>query len=139
MTTNHNLKDIPVNVKVKLASLWTSFMFMYIYVDYFALYMPNKIADITNGKVYVLEINQTFLLAALVSLTIPSLLIFLSTILPAKANKTTNLIAAVIYIPYTLFNLSGEAWAHMIFAATIEVGILLLIIYHAAKWPRVKQ
>jgi hypothetical protein len=39
------LDEQKVNVRVKLAALWTSFMFLYIYVDYFALYMPKKIED----------------------------------------------------------------------------------------------
>ena len=34
------LEDIKLNVKLKLAALWASFMFLYIYVDYFHLYMP---------------------------------------------------------------------------------------------------
>ena len=32
------LEDIKVNVKLKLAAAWTSFMFLYIYVDYFRTY-----------------------------------------------------------------------------------------------------
>ena len=33
------LEDIKVNVKLKLAALWASFMFLYVYVDYFHLYL----------------------------------------------------------------------------------------------------
>lgn len=44
MTRDENttsvLEDVKVNVKLKLAALWASFMFLYIYVDYFHLYMP---------------------------------------------------------------------------------------------------
>jgi len=40
------LEDIKVNVKLKLAALWASFMFLYIYVDYFHLYMPGSVEDI---------------------------------------------------------------------------------------------
>lgn len=134
MNTQKKLEDIKVNVKLKLASIWTSFMFLYIYVDYFALYMPSKIDDIIKGKVFVFDITQEFIFIALVLATIPILMIFLSLILPAKINRLTNIIVAIILIPYMLFNLAGEAWLHMYFAAAVEVVLLCLIIRYAYKW-----
>lgn len=132
------LEDPKVSVKLKLAALWAGFMFLYIYVDYFALYMPDKIEDILNEKVFVFDITQGFLLTALVSVTIPALMIFLSVALSAKVNRRTNIIIAAVYIPYSLFNLAGEAWIHMIFGAVTEVVLLCLIIRYAWKWPRIK-
>ena len=127
-----------VSLKLKLAALWASFMFLYTYVDYFALYMPGKIKDILTGRVFVFDITQGFLLGALVSVTIPALMIFLSVALPAKVNRTTNIIIAMAYIPYSLFNLAGEAWMHMVYGAVVEVVLLCLIIFYAWKWPRIE-
>lgn len=128
-----------VNVRVKLAALWASFMFLYIYVDYFSLYMPGKIEDILTGIVFKFDITQAFLIAALVSVTIPALMIFLSVALPAKVNRWANIIIAAVYIPYSLFNLAGEAWLHMIFGAAVEVVLLLLIIRYARNWPTLQR
>ncbi|MCP1381143.1 DUF6326 family protein [Runella salmonicolor] len=138
MNTQNSLEDIKVSVKLKLATLWASFMFLYIYVDYFALYMPSKIEDILKGRVFVFDITQGFLLAALASVTIPALMIFLSVALPAKINRWANIIIAAVYIPFTLFNLAGEAWMHMVFGAVVEVVILCLIIHYARQWPRIE-
>ena len=124
--------------RIKLAALWTSFMFLYIYVDYFHLYMPGSVKDLLAGKVWVFDITQVFLLTALASVTIPALMIFLSVALAAKVNRRTNIIVAAVYIPYTLFNLTGEAWLHMYFAAAVEVVLLLLIIRYAWKWSRIE-
>lgn len=135
-TLQTSLEDIKVNVKLKLAMLWASFMFLYIYVDYFHLYMPEAIEDIQAGSVFKFDITQGFLLAALTSVTIPALMIFLSVALSAKAGRWANIIIAVVYIPYTLFNLVGQAWIHMVFAAVVEVILLCLIIRYAWKWPR---
>ncbi|NJK97830.1 MAG: hypothetical protein HC905_25595 [Bacteroidales bacterium] len=132
------LEDIQVSLKLKLAALWTSFMFLYIYVDYFALYMPGKIEDILRGRVFKFDITQGFLLAALASVTIPALMIFLSVALPAKVNRWANIIIASVYIPFTLFNLAGEAWIHMVFGAVAEVVLLCMIICYAWKWPRIE-
>lgn len=133
------LEDLRISVKLKLASLWTSFMFLYIYVDYFHLYMPGAISEIIAGRVFLFEISQGFALASLVSVSVPALMIFLSVSLPANVNRWSNLSVAMIYIPYTLFNLVGEAWVHMVFGAVVEVALLLLIIRHAWKWPRIQK
>ena len=137
-TQQNSLEDIKVSLKGKLATLWASFMFLYIYVDYFSLYMPGKIEDIVKGRVFVFDITQGFLLTALASVTIPALMIFLSVALPAKGNRWANIIIAAVYIPYTLFNLAGVAWMHMLFGAVVEVVILCLIIRYAWKWPRIE-
>jgi hypothetical protein len=65
-------------------------------------------------------------------------MIFLSVALQAKVNRWTNLIVATVYIPYTLFNLVGETWIHMIFGAVVEVFLLLFIIRYAWKWTRIE-
>lgn len=131
------LEDVKVSLKLKLAALWVSLMFLYIYVDYFHLYMPNKIEHILTGIVFKFNITQEFLLAALASMTIPALMIVFSVALPAKVNRPVNIIVAAVYIPYTLFNLAGEMpWMHMVFAAVVEVIFLCLIIRYAWKWPR---
>lgn len=134
MTTE--LEDAKMNVKQKLAVLWASFMFLYIYVDYFHLYMPGSIKDILAGKMFVFEITQVALFMGLVSVAIPALMIFLSVALSAQINRRTNIIVSAVYIPYTLFNLVGEAWIHMVFGAVVEVVLLLLIFYYAWKWPK---
>lgn len=135
MKRNYALEDRPVNVKLKLAALWTAFMFLYIYIDYFHLYMPGSLNDMLNGKVFKFAISPGFLTAALVSVSIPALMIFLSMALPARSNRWTNIVLGGLYIPYTLFNLVGEAWLHMALGAALEVGLLLLILQHAWKWP----
>lgn len=130
------LEDIKINVKLKLAAIWASFMFFYIYVDYFHLYMPGSVEDILAGKVFTFDISYVFLLIVMIGVAIPSLMIFLSVALPANVNRWANIIIAAVYIPYMLFNLAGEAWAHMYFAAAVEVALLLLIIGYAWKWPK---
>lgn len=132
------LEEIKVSLKLKLAALWASLMFLIIYLDYFHLYMPSKIEDIKSGRVFEFDITQGFLLLVLATVTIPALMIFLSIALKAKLNRWSNIIVATVYIPYMLFNLAGEAWLHMVFGAILEVILLTLIIYYAWKWPRIE-
>jgi hypothetical protein len=132
----HRFEDATVNVKVKLAALWASFMLLYIFIDYFQLFMPGTVKNILVGKAFVFDITQGFILAAVVLMTIPTLMIFLCVALPSKVNRGMNIIIAALHIPYMLFNLAGEVWIHMVFGAGVEVVLLLLIIRYAWQWPR---
>ena len=40
-----------IPVQAKIAAAWTSFMFLYIYVDFFNLYKPGVVDGILNGLV----------------------------------------------------------------------------------------
>ena len=131
-------EEIKLSLKLKLAALWASLMFLIIYLDYFHLFMPSKIEDMQSGRVFEYDITQGFLLAALASVTIPALMIFLSVALPAKVNRWANIIIAAVYIPYSLFNLAGESWMHMVYGVVVEVVLLCLIIRYAWKWPRIE-
>jgi len=125
------LEDRPVPVQAKLAAAWASFMFLYIYVDYFHLYMPGSLESMIAGMMWEFAVTPAILFAGLASVTVPALMIVLSVGLPAKINRWTNIILAAVFIPYSLFNLAGEAWPHMMFGAAIEVVLLLLIIRYA--------
>src|SRR5918999_2324641 len=106
------LHDPPVPVRAKLAAAWTSFMFFYIYVDYLHLYKPGAIDDILAGIVFEFDISQTFVVISLMLVGIPSLMILLSMTLPARANRTLNLVVASLYIPVSAFNVVGGAWVY---------------------------
>ena len=54
------LEDIKVHVKLKLAALWASVMFMYVYVDVIGFFKPGVIEDILAGVVWEFEITQTW-------------------------------------------------------------------------------
>ncbi len=105
MNTQYVLEDVKVSLKPKLAALWTSLMFLCIYVDYFHLYMPGMIEDIQAGRVFKFEITQGFLLAALASMTIPALMIFLSVALPAKI-----IAGQISLLPRSLFPIPCSIW-----------------------------
>src|SRR4051794_14328118 len=74
-------------------------MFLYIYVDYFALYKPGLIDNLRAGVVFQFDISPTLLTMMLASVAIPALMVMLSMTLPARVNRATNLVVASLYIP----------------------------------------
>ena len=131
------LEDLRMPVQAKLAAAWTSFMFLYIYVDYFALYKPGFIDDILGGAVFAFDISQTLLTAFLTLMAIPILMVMLSMMLPARANRTINLVVASLYIPVSMFNAVGESWTYFYgLSIGLEVLLLAFILRSAWTWPR---
>lgn len=131
------LEDQPMPVRVKLAAAWTSFMFLYAYVDILNFYTPGVIEDILGGRVFEFDLSQTFSTSALTLMAVPILMVVLSTTLPARANRTTNLVVAALYVPVTAFNVAGESWRYFYgLGVVLELALLALIMRYAWTWPR---
>lgn len=129
------LKDTKIDVKIKLSVLWATLMFIYIYVDIFRFFQPGELENILAGKVWIFEITQTWALSAMIMMTIPSLMVFLSLALKAKWNRWTNIIMGILHIAIAIGNVIGETWAYYIFGGVVEVVLLSLIVWYAWKWP----
>ncbi|GAA1751420.1 DUF6326 family protein [Luedemannella helvata] len=135
--TPGRLDTPPIPVQVKLAAAWTSFMFLYIYVDYFHLYKPGAIDEIRGGVIFEFDISGTLLTIFLAAVAIPALMVMLSMTLPTRVNRATNLVVASLYIPFSVFNAAGESWAWASFyglSIGIEVLILAFILRNAWRF-----
>ncbi len=131
------LDDARLPVRAQLAAAWTSFMFLYAYVDILGFFVPGKIDDILAGVVFEFDISQTFVVTALTLMAIPILMILLSTMLPARASRITNLVVAAVQVPYAIFNVVGEAWTiYYWLAVALELILLAVILRLAWTWPR---
>lgn len=134
------LEYLGMPVQTKLAAAWTSFMFLYIYVDYLALYKPGFLDEILTGTVHKFDTGPTFVALALTLMAIPILMILLSTTLPARVNRTINLVIASLYIPVSIYNVAGEeSWTYSYFyglSIGLEVLLLAFILRSAWTWPR---
>ena len=140
MTTRQpttRLDDQPISVRAKLAAAWTGVMFLYAYVDIIAFFKPSVVEDILAGKVWEFDVSQTLLTTFLSLMAIPIFMIVLSTTLPARANRNTNLIVASVQIPYAAFNMVGESWTVFYgLGVVLEVILFALILRYAWTWPR---
>ncbi|MCP2635197.1 DUF6326 family protein [Microbacterium sp. HD4P20] len=137
--TTAPLDNPPIPVQAKLAAAWTSFMFLYVYVDVLNFYKPGVVHGILNGLVWEFDVSPTLLTIFLASVAIPAVMVMLSMTLPTRVNRTTNLVVASLLIPYSVFNAVGESWEWAFFYALsigIEVLLLAFILRSAWTWPR---
>jgi hypothetical protein len=93
-------------------------------VDIVSLYKPGTVRDILRGRVWDFEITQQWALGALALMTIPSVMIALSVLLPTKANQLTHIVAASLFILVSVGNAIGETWAFIWLGAIVEVVLV---------------
>ncbi|KXS44148.1 MAG: hypothetical protein AWU59_692 [Methanolobus sp. T82-4] len=136
--TTRILEDVKINMKLKLSALWATVMFLYLYVDFFYFYAPGEIEHIIVGNLGPFPVTQTSLLTAMLLMTIPALMVFLSVALPAKTNRLKNIIVGILYIVVVIGSAIGESWFFYIFGSVVEFLLLLLIVGFAWKWPKLE-
>jgi hypothetical protein len=131
----NTLEDGRIDVKIKLAALWASVMFCYIYADYFGLYVPGALQKMLDGKMGPLgPTTQGILLGTSVMMAIPSLMIFLSVALKPNLNRWLNIIFGVLFTLIILITM--WQWMFYIFFGIIEITLTGLVVWYAWKWPR---
>ena len=131
------LDDAPVPIRYKLSALWISVMFLYIYADYFELYVPGKLQSILAGQMAPLgPVTQSVLLGTAAMLALPSLMIFLSVALRASATRWLNVAVGVIYTAIQIAVVSSSGWTFYVAMGMLETALTVLIVWTAWKWPR---
>ena len=124
-----------VNVRLKISALWTAMLFVYAYVDIFSLYRSDFRADVEAGTIGGFTVNQTFLLATTIYVAIPSLMVFGALVLRPKVNRMANMVLSLIYAITIVAGAVGE-WSYYLLGSTIEVALVMAIVYYAWTWPK---
>lgn len=133
----NNLQDFRINIKIKLAALWTSATFLYIYGDYFELYVPSKLSGIINGN-NMLD-NPVKLFLASLLLAVPSLMICLSILLKPAVNRWLNILFGLFFTAIMLLIAvtSISEWrTFYVFYAIIESMLTSIIVWTAFNWVK---
>ena len=134
------LKDFDVNVKIKLAGLWVALMFFYLYRDVLGFMEPGHVEDLLAGELAGVRMTQAVLLGSAVLMAIPSIMVFLSLVLRARANRWANIILGIVHIGILLSTFFvGQISALYAFYAVVEFLLIVLIVWHAWQWPRIEE
>lgn len=134
--TSKVLKNTEIDIKLKLSALWLVFMMLYIYTDFYTLYIPETIQNMMSGVMDSVNVTQVSLLVVSIITIIPAFMIFLSIILSAKVNRWLNIILGILHLVIGVVNLIGATWAYYIFYGISLVVIAILIVVYAWRWPK---
>ena len=133
------LENPKINIKIKLAALWTSVTLCYLYGDYFELYTPNKVNSLISGENNL--DSPIKLLVASIILAISSVMVAASIILKPKINRILNIIFGTLFtLMMILIGIysTNEWYLFYVFLAFLESIITALVVWYAWKWPKEK-
>ena len=112
-------------------------MFLYIYGDYFELYVPEKVEGLMNGQ-NILNTPYRLFFATII-LTIPSQMIFLSLMMKPKWNRVLNISIGVFLTLFPLLvgvSSFTESKIFYVMLSFLESIITLIIVWKAWCWPK---
>ena len=122
-----------IDVRIRLAALWTSVMLLYIYADYFGLYIPGRLQKMISGQMPPLgPTTQSVLLFTSAMMAIPSAMIFLSVALPRAVNRVLNIVFGTLYTIIILVTMWD--WWFFVVYGVIEIALTSLVVWYAATW-----
>ncbi len=124
-----------VNVRHKIAALWASMLFVFVYVDLFTVYRADFRADLDAGTVNGFTVGPTFLLATTAFIVIPSVMVFLTLVLPPHVARIANLALSGVYALVIIGGAVGE-WNYYVLGSIVEIAQLAAVGFYAWTWPR---
>ena len=131
------LSDTKIDIKLKLSALWASTMLCYMYCDYFELYTPGKLDSMLRGKIGPLgDATDGVLLGTSLLMAVPSLMVFLSVALPARANRITSIVVGAFYTLLMALIAVVSSWYFYRFFAAVEMLLTATVVVLAWRWPR---
>jgi hypothetical protein len=122
-----------------MSKIWVFLSLSYIYCDVLSNMESPVLRMLLEGNIDGIPMTQGFLLLAGISLQIPFVMVILATILPYRANKVTNIAAAIIMIIYQLvsFFMGSDITLHYIyFSAVVILGSIAITVL-ALRWKKV--
>jgi hypothetical protein len=125
----NTLEDLKVNIKLKLAALWTSLMFCYVYGDFFSLFVPGRIQRLIDGESGAGETTPVMLLLYAVLLALPALMIFFSVTLKARLNRLLNIIMGVFFTLVMILVVLTSLSEWMVFYTFLGVIEIILTVH----------
>jgi hypothetical protein len=130
--------DRPVDVKVVLSGLWISTMLAFAYVDIFGFWRADVINGALAGRVpgAGFEIDQAFLVYTTMYVIVPSLMVVVSLLAPARWNRPANIVTSLVYLASVIVSMVGETWVYYLLGSAVEVVLLLAVARVAWTWPR---
>ena len=131
--------DQRVGVRLRISALWLATLFLFAYGDIFGFFKPGQIEEVISGEIGGIEITEVFLLGASVYITIATLMVFLSLVLPPRIDRWTNIVLPILYVVSVVASAIGETSAYFLFLSGVEIALLVLIAWFAWTWPRQQE
>jgi MFS family permease len=120
-----------------MSALWVSTMLVFLYVDLFSLYREDFRQNLDQDRISVFEVGQPFLVGITAYVIIPSVMVYLTLVIPRRINRIVSIVVASIYA-ITIAGAAVGEWAYFMLGSLVEVVLLSIVIHHALTWRESK-
>ena len=127
------LSDVRIHVRFKLSALWVAVMLCYIYGDLFGFFQQKTVSAIVAGNAGMIG-TQTGLLAAASMMAVPSVMVFLSLVLPPRVSRWINVVLGLAFTGIIIATMPGS-WMFYKLLGVVEAALTLTIVWYALRWP----
>ena len=122
-----------IDTRLKIAALWTAVLFIFAYVDLFSLYRSDVRADLEAGRLFAFDVSETFLFFTMLYIVLPSVMIYLTLVLPRGIGRVLNIALAAVYAVTIVAGAVGER-GYFVLGSAAEALLLGAVVYHAWTW-----
>lgn len=123
-----------IDVRLKLSALWTVYMFVYIYTDYYKMYIPGKIDEMNSGLYDDITMTDMTLLVISAITLIPAMMIFLTLVIKENINRWLNILLGLFHIAIGIIAIVDFNWPFWIFNCALLIGLATLIVVYSWRW-----
>lgn len=124
-----------IGPRIVASSLWVFLSLNYIYCDVLSLMYPESMREHLEGEVGGIAINQGFLLAAGVLLTIPFSSALVARIAPHRLARWWSVVAGALMALVQLgtLGMGSDVTLHYAYFSVVEVATCVAIVWVAAR------
>jgi hypothetical protein len=129
--------DTPrVSGTTTIAALWASAMMCYVYADIIAFLVPGHLQSVLDGRMGVWTTTVPLLMGSAVLMSIPSLMIAATLLVPSAVNRRLNIVVGSMQALFAVVQTVGawppRTYTYMYFGV-LELALTVLIVRYALK------
>jgi hypothetical protein len=132
----------PLNIRIRLAFLWTTIMALYIYADFFNLMAPGTLQSMMDLQTPLGPTTPGILIGFSILLIIPAMMTTGAVLLPRPINRWLNIIFGAVYALISVLIIIADikhSWmAFFVIYQLVELFVFGLIIYYAWHWKTIQ-
>jgi hypothetical protein len=118
-----------LDTRIVLSGLWVATMLTFLWGDVLTMFA----GDLTAGEIGGMKPNQAMWVGIAALMLIPIVMVVLSLTLPYPAIRWASIVAAIFWVIFNLFALSGYP-AYEKFLIIVSFVFNGMIIWYAWKW-----
>lgn len=124
-----------IGPRTVVSALWVFVALNYIYCDVLSLMYPPDLRETLDGEVGGIEINQGFLLAAAVLMTIPFSAVLTARIAPHRVARWWSIVggAVMALVQVGTLGMGSDVTLHYAYFSVVEAATTVAIVWVAVR------